>query len=190
VNRVALRPHVLAVDDAPFEKRQAAPVPIVAVMMEGADLVECVALAEFAVDGDDATGFLSGWLGRLRALASAQAVLLGGITIAGLGVVDAAALASALAKPVLVVTRKEPDDHQLAAALGAAGLTHRVPIVERSPRARHVDDGLFVAQAGTGPEEAAQLVRATRRKANLPEPLRVAHMIGRALVLGESRGRV
>jgi len=184
------RPHVLGVDDAPFEKRQQAPVPIVAVMMEGADLVESVAVSSFAVDGDDATGFLAGWLGSLRSRASLQAVLLGGITMAGLGVVDVAQLARRLDTPVLVATRREPSDAQLAEALGAAGLEQRVPIVERSPRATRVLDGLFVAQAGTTEDEAARLVRATLRKANLPEPLRVAHLIGRALVLGESRGRV
>lgn len=184
------RPHVLGVDDAPFEKRQQAPVPIVAVMMEGADLVESVAVSSFAVDGDDATGFLAGWLGGLRSLASVQAVLLGGITMAGLGVVDVAQLARRLDAPVLVATRREPSDAQLAQALSAAGLHERIPIVERSPRAMRVVDGLFVAQAGTTQDEAARLVRSTLRKANLPEPLRVAHLVGRALVLGESRGRV
>ena len=184
------RPHVLGVDDAPFEKRQQAPVPIVAVMMEGADLVESVAVSSFAVDGDDVTGFLAAWLGDLRSRASLQAVLLGGITMAGLGVVDVTQLARRLDTPVLVATRREPSDAQLAEALGAAGLEQRVPIVERSPRATRVLDGLFVAQAGTTEDEAARLVRATLRKANLPETLRVAHLIGRALVLGESRGRV
>lgn len=183
------RPHVLGVDDAPFEKRQQAPVPIVAVMMEGADLIESVAVSSFAVDGDDATGFLAGWLGGLRSLTSVQAVLLGGITLAGLGVVDVAELASRLETPVLVATRREPSDAQLAEALSAAGFQERIPIVERSPRATCVIDGLFLAQAGTTQEDAARLVRATLRKANLPEPLRVAHLVGRALVLGESRGR-
>ena len=121
------RPHVLGVDDAPFEKRQQAPVPIVAVMMEGADLVESVAVSSFAVDGDDATGFLAGWLGGLRSLASVQAVLLGGITLAGLGVVDVAQLARRLDTPVLVATRREPSDAQLAQALSAAGLQRTRP---------------------------------------------------------------
>jgi endonuclease V-like protein UPF0215 family len=184
------RPHLLGIDDAPFEKRQREPVPIVAVMMEGADLVESVAVSAFAVDGDDATGFLADWIGGLRALASAQAILLGGITIAGLGVVDVEELARRLTRPVLVVTRREPSDAQLAEALAAAGLADRIPILAGSPRARRVADGLFLAQAGATAEDAAHLVRAALGKAQLPEPLRVAHLVGRALVLGESRGRV
>lgn len=184
------RPHLLGVDDGPFEKRQAEPVPIVAVMMEAADLVESVAIASFPVDGDDATGFLAGWLGGLRARVSCQAVLLGGITLAGLGIVDLEALARRLALPVLAVTRRAPQDAKLVAALRAAGLGERIPLVLRAPRALQVADGLFVAQAGGSAEEAARLARASLGKASLPEPLRMAHLVARALVLGESRGRV
>lgn len=183
------RPHVLGVDDAPFEKGQAGPVPVVAVMMEGADLVEAVAVGAFAVDGDDATGYLAGWIGSLRCRASLQAVLLGGITLAGLGVIDVRELAQRLARPVLVATRRAPADADLVAALAAAGLAERIPLVTRSPRAVRLGDGLFVAQAGATDAEAARLVTACLRKAQLPEPLRVAHIVGAALVRGESRGR-
>jgi endonuclease V-like protein UPF0215 family len=183
------RPHLFGIDDAPFRKRQREPVPIVGVMMEAADLVESVAVSSFPVDGDDATGFLAGWLGGLRSLASCQALLLGGITLAGLGVVDVRALARRLDVPVLVATRREPTDARLVGALRAAGLAERVGVVERSPRAAQVVDGLFVAHAGSSAEEAARLVRASLRKASFPEPLRVAHLMARALVLGESRGR-
>ena len=158
-------------------------------MMEGADLVENVAVSSFAVDGDDATGFLADWLGRLRAAASAQALLLGGITLAGLGLVDAPALARRLRLPVLVVTRHEPENTPLLDALRSAGLAERAPIVERSPRATRVADGLFVAASGAPPDEARRLVSAGLRKANFPESLRVAHLVARALVHGESRGR-
>ncbi|MGI9592403.1 MAG: DUF99 family protein [Myxococcota bacterium] len=184
------RPHLLGIDDGPFEKHQPEAVPIVAVMMEGADLVETVAVSAFPVDGDDATGFLAAWIGGLRGLASAQALVLGGITVAGLGVVDVVELARRLDKPVLVATRRAPDDEPLTEALRSAGLDERIPIVERSPRAERMADGLFVAPAGCSAQEARHLVSACLRKASLPEPLRIAHMVARALVLGESRGRV
>ncbi len=184
------RPHLLGVDDAPFEKRQPEPVPIVAVMMEGADLVETVAVTSFAVDGEDAARHLADWLGGLRSHASAQGGVFGGITIAGLGVIDVRELAERLARPVLVVTRREPTDAQLVEALKAAGLEERIAIVERSPRAAPVGDGLFLAHAGIESHAAVELIRSAIRKSQLPEPLRIAHLIGRALVMGESRGRV
>ena len=184
------RPHVLGIDDAPFSKRQGEPVPIVAVMMEGCDLVEAVAFSSFPVDGAGATDFLADWVGGLRLRSSLQAVVLGGITIAGLGVVDIPELASRLHTPVLVATRRRPSDAELVGALHAAGLPERIPLVERAPRAVRVAEGFYLAHAGIGRAAAEAIARGTLRKARLPEPLRIAHLIGSALVTGASRGRV
>jgi len=60
------RPHLLGIDDGPFDKRRDRNALVVAVMTEGADLVEGVALTQFQVDGDDATGFLARWVRGLR----------------------------------------------------------------------------------------------------------------------------
>jgi uncharacterized protein len=184
------RPHILGIDDAPFDKRQSGRVPVVGVVMEGPDRVESVALGEFAVDGEDATEYLVSWIGGLRARPTLQAVVLGGITIAGLGIVDITALAERLALPALVVTRHNPVGSELAGALRAAGLSHRLQLLERVPRAFGAGEGLYLAHAGASRVEAERLIMATIAKSRLPEPLRLAHLIGQAIVLGESRGRV
>jgi endonuclease V-like protein UPF0215 family len=181
---------VLGIDDGPFAKRQVEPVPIVGVSMEGADLVEGVAVTSFPVDGAGATEFLARFVLGLRARAGLHAVVLGGITIAGLGIVDLSALAAALRRPVLAVGRRSSERSELARALRAAGYPDRLDLVRRAPPSFRVDDGLWVSAAGAEPEAAARLVRATLRKARVPEPLRLAHLLARALVLGESRGRV
>jgi uncharacterized protein len=186
----APRPHILGVDDAPFDKRQLGPVPIVGVVMEGADRVESVALGEFPVDGEGATEYLISWIGGLRSRPTLQAVILGGVTIAGLGIVDAAALADRLGLPVLIVTRHDPAGSELADALRAAGLSHRLALLERVPRAFGAGEGLYLAHAGVTRVEAERLVKATLAKSRLPEPLRLAHLIGQAIILRESRGRV
>jgi endonuclease V-like protein UPF0215 family len=184
------RPHVLGVDDAPFDKHQPFPVPIVGVAMEGPDVIESVAVGEFPVDGEGATEYLASWIRGLRARPMLQAVILGGITIAGLGVVDLTALADRLGLPVLAVTRRNPAGSDLADALRAAGLAHRLAVLERTPRAYGIGNGLYLAHAGASRVDAERLVAATLSKAKLPEPLRVAHLVGQAIVLRESRGRV
>ncbi len=184
------RPHVLGIDDAPFEKSQAADVPLVGVMMEGATLVEGVAVGAFPVDGAGATDYLAAWIGGQRWHAALQAVVLGGITIAGLGLIDLRALAAKLETPVLAATRHETSTERLAHALRSAGLAERLPILERTPPARRAAPGLYIASAGIEVAEAKGLVRATLGKARLPEPLRVAHLIGAALVSGASKGKV
>jgi uncharacterized protein len=186
----AARPHVLGIDDAPFDKKQSSPVPIVGVTMEGANLVEAVAIGAFPVDGEGATEYLAAWVAGLRTRPVLQAVMFGGITIAGLGLVDLPRLAELLGLPVLAVTRHDPRNSDLRQALAAAGLPHRLPLLERSPPAWQADEGIYVAHAGTKREAAGHLVGATLGKGRVPEPVRVAHLIGRALVSGESRGRV
>jgi len=186
----APRPHFCGVDDGPFEKGQPAPAPVVGVMMEGNDLVESVSIGSFPVDGDGAGEFLGEWIAAQRCHPSLQAVILGGVTLAGLGIVDVPALAARLARPVLVVNRRDPERSRLASALASAGFDDRIAVVERSPRAVRVRDGLYLAFAGVAQAEAEALLRASLAKASLPEPLRVAHLIARAVVRGESVGRV
>jgi endonuclease V-like protein UPF0215 family len=184
-----LRPHILAIDDAPFDKRQSEPVPLVAVLTEGHDLVEAVAVSSFPVDGAAATEFLAGWVGSLRCFPSVDLIVLGGITVAGLGLVDVAALADELDRPVLVVNRRDPSASRLESALRAAGLTDRIAEARRCPPAERVDDGLHLAVAGIEHTRAVTLLEASRGKAHLPEALRLAHLIAAAIVSGQSQGR-
>ena len=182
------RPHLMGIDDGPFDKRTSENAPIVGVMMEGHDLVEAVAMTRFPIDGDEAAEFLAGWIAGLRFASSLHGVLLGGITIAGLGVVDVGVLSARLNVPVLVVNRREPRDEPLADALRAAGLEARVPVVRPTPPAERVDDGLYVSATGIEPADAAELALGSRHKSRLPEPLRLAHLIGAAIASGESKG--
>jgi endonuclease V-like protein UPF0215 family len=158
-------------------------------MLEGGDLLEAVALTSFPVDGEAVTEFLAGWVSGLRLRRSLQAIALGGVTIAGLALVDVEELARALRVPVLVATRRDPTRNRVAEALEAAGLSARGALLERAPTAIHVERGLWLAWAGTHRDGALALLRASQRKAKLPEPLRVAHLIARAFTDGESRGR-
>ncbi len=187
------RPHLLGIDDGPFDKwrdRAAGrPVPLVAVMMEGSDRVEAVATAEFPVDGEGVTAFLAGWVAGLRCRPLLHGVVLGGVTLAGLAVVDPEALAARLGLPVLVVNRREPRDDALRGALEAAGLGARARLLARLPPPHPTPSGLFVAAAGIDVGRAARLVEAARGKSALPEPLRLAHLVAAAIATGESRGR-
>jgi hypothetical protein len=187
--RIAPRPHLLGIDDGPFRKHRDRETPLVAVVMEGCDLVEGVAIRSFPIDGDDVTGFLAAWIGELRFRPVLRAVVLGGVTIAGLAVVDLPRLARETGLGAIAVGRRDPRDHGVADALRAAGLADRIPALERAPAAEPAGPGLWAACAGIAPERARALLAAARRKAALPEPLRLAHLIAAAVARGSSRGR-
>jgi endonuclease V-like protein UPF0215 family len=183
------RPHVLGVDDGPFEKGVSQTVPLVGVTMEGSDLVETVAITEFPIDGEDVTGFLASWIDQMRVKPALHAILFGGVTIAGLAIIDICALSTRLGVPVVVVNRREPSNGRLIEALESAGLAERRAILERLPPAQCVDGRIYAASAGGDPTAVLDLIRATLGKSDLPEPVRLAHLIARAIVKGESRGR-
>lgn len=157
--------------------------------MEGADLVEGVALASFPIDGPGVTEFLARWIRGLRFLDTTRALVLGGVTLAGLAVVDVTGLAAALARPVLVVNRREPSDHRVRAALRAAGLAERASLLARTPVSQQMGPGLWAAFAGADAEQVRGWLEASRRKSALPEALRMAHLIAAAVARGSSRGR-
>ena len=184
-----MRPHVLGIDDGPFHKRQVHEVPIVGVMMEGAALVEGVALTTFPIDGDDVTEFLAGWIAGLRWKNALQAVVFGGATIAGLAIIDIGTLSERIAVPCISVTRRCPSNTQVLLALESAGLIERSHQLKRLPRAEAVAPNLYLAVAGTSLERAKGIVHATSIKSKLPEPLRVAHLVAAAIERGQSRGR-
>ncbi|MGH0036800.1 MAG: DUF99 family protein [Myxococcota bacterium] len=181
--------HFLGIDDGPFDKFGDDDVQLVGVMMEVPELVEFVATTRFPVDGEDVTRFLADWISGLRVRDALHGVWLGGITIAGLAVIDVEALSARIGLPVMAVNRRRPSNERLVAALRSAGLGERVATVERTPPALEVDDHLHVTAAGIDGAEAARRVRASRLKSELPEPLRLAHLIARAFATGESRGR-
>lgn len=180
----------MGIDDGPFVKGRDREVPVVAVMMEGSTLVEGVALSTFPVDGDRATERLEKWIKDMRWYESLQGIILGGITIAGLGVIEIGRLTKEVGKPVISVTREETFDEELINALRSAGLEDRIQTVEKSPPSKKVTDGLYISFAGAEFRQARHLVKSSLLKSTLPEPLRVAHLIGAALSEGESKGRV
>ena len=185
-----MRPHVLGIDDAPFTKGEDLSVPIVAVMMEGATLVDGVAVNRMKIDDPEATRFLIDWIRQMRWTPSLQGIVFGGITIAGLGLLHLPTLANELNLPILTVTRQDTHDSTLDTALIAAGLSDRLPVLNDNPASVEIDTGIFASFCGISDKEAKKLIRSTLQKSTMPEPLRVAHLIGAALVNGESKGRV
>jgi len=186
---VPARPHLIGIDDGPFEKGRDRVTPLVGVITEGADLVEGVSVREFPVDGAGLTSFLADWIAALPFRPGLHGVVVGGVTAAGLAVLDGPGLAAATGLPVLVVSRKANRSERLVGALRAAGLTDRIALIDAAPTPFQVAKGLFAAASGIRAPDARALLRASLGKSALPEPLRLAHLIATALVRGDSRGR-
>jgi endonuclease V-like protein UPF0215 family len=181
--------HVIGVDDAPFVRTHRGRVLVVAVAFAG-PTIEGVLSTRVRRDGADATRALAACIGASRYAAHTRVVLLQGIALAGFNVVDIQGLHEQLGIPVLVVARRRP---RLEAIRGA--LLDRVPggarkwgLIEKAGPMEPCA-GVMVQRAGISLEDATAVVERFAVHGNVPEPLRVAHLIAGGVTTGHSRGR-
>lgn len=201
---------VLGFDDGPFARDHRGQVLLVGVVCSRTR-VDGVVAGRIRRDGSDATREMVRVVRESQFGKSLRAVLLQGIAVGGFNVVDVHGLHEALGVPVMVVTRRSPDMAAVERALfsrdprgrpavaGAArkwALIKRAGEVERlAPSTRAAKRGdapvpkLWVQRAGLSPSEARQIVLATTLHGNLPEPLRIAHLVAGGVTTGKSRGR-
>jgi endonuclease V-like protein UPF0215 family len=175
-------------DDAPFVRRRRGDVGVAGVVCAGTRF-EGLVWGRVRQDGWNATDALARLVVGGKFLPQLHLVLLDGISFAGLNLVDLPALAAMTARPCVAVMRRPPD---LAAMERAV---RRLPAPERRLAClraageihRH---GPFVFQVAGGDPDAVgrALARLTDRGA-VPEPLRLAHLVGAAIRTGESGRR-
>lgn len=175
-------------DDAPFVRRRGAKVELAGVVCRGTRF-EGLLWGHTRKDGWGATEAMAGMLRGSKYLPQIHLVLLDGIAVGGLNVVDLPALAEAVKRPCVAVMRRRPDMAAMQRAIERlpnparrlARLRRAGPIHERPP---------FVFQVhGLGVDATADALRRLTDVGHVPEPLRLAHLIGSGVRDGESRGR-
>jgi endonuclease V-like protein UPF0215 family len=208
------RLNVIGFDDGPFARDHRGDVLLVGAVFSRTRL-DGVVSGHVRRDGADATRRMIDLVRRSQ-FAHVRAVLLQGIAVGGFNVVDVHALRGALRVPVLVIMRRQPDMAAVRRALfsdapairppvrGARrkwrlieqagtieplGVSHRALRRQRLTGVQAVDPRLWVQRVGLSLEAARDLVAATTLHGNIPEPLRVAHLIAGGIVTGKSRGR-
>lgn len=175
-------------DDAPFRRGRRGDVGVAGVVCAGTRF-EGLLWGHVRQDGWNATEALIRLLDGGKFLPQLHLVLLDGISLGGFNVVDLPRLAAALERPCLAVMRRPPDLAAVEAALRR--LPRAAARLELLRRAGPIHQrGGFVFQVqGAAPEDAAAaLARITDRGA-VPEPLRLAHLVGAAVRTGESGRR-
>jgi uncharacterized protein len=184
---------VVGFDDAPH-KRGDAEVPVVGVVMRGGLYVEAVLRTTVAGDGDDATDAIAAAVNGYRGKLGLAAILLQNLMVAGFNTVDLEALHAATGLPVVAVARGRPDLTAVRKALVEGRIPDGAAKWERIervvPHMRGLQKGkLTMTPVGLPAPEAEGLLALTTVRGLVPEPLRLAHLIGAGWVLGQSRGQ-
>lgn len=175
-------------DDAPFDRARDGHVGLAGVVCAGTRF-EGLVWGRVRRDGWNATEAVAGLLQGGKFLPQLHLVLLDGLSFGGFNLVDLEALAERLALPCVAVMRRPPDLAAVERALRRLPRPERrLALLRRAGPVHRL--GSFVFQVrGAEPEPAARALARLTDRGNVPEPLRLAHLVGAAIRTGESGRR-
>ncbi len=174
---------VLGVDDGVFVPHVPVLVPVVGVVFRGGYWIDGVMHTDILVDGFDATEKIGAMITDSPHRKQLRMIMLNGITFGGFNVVDLKALNTATGLPVIAVTREKPDLQSIHAALEHlprsqdrwSAVLNAGKVTEVSTR--NPAEKIFLHVAGVSVADAEKIVRLTSTRSNVPEALRVAHLV-------------
>lgn len=158
------------------------------VVFSAPNYVEGIVRTSVTIDGTDATDRILSLVGDSPFLDGVRAVLLDGIAVGGFNLIDLDRLHERLRRPIVTVTRRSPDFSAIHAALRKyfpRDAAARWRLVRAHPLFRlATSEGnpLYLSAVGCTRAEAATIVRRTTVRGHVPEPLRLARLVARALV--------
>lgn len=179
---------VIGFDDVPWRHRRTRAVGVVGAVCAGTRF-EGMVYGTVRRDGWRATSALEALLLQGKFLPQVHLVLLDGIALGGFNVVDLPRLARTLRRPCVAVMRKLPDLPAMERAARRLPRPEARIAVLRRAGPIHVS-GPFVYQVhGAEPREVGAALERLTDTGNVPEALRLAHLIGGALAYGQSGRR-
>ena len=178
---------VLGIDDGRFVPRTKGTVEVVGVVYRGGYWFEGVMRTEITIDGMDATDRLATMIKNSAYYGEIRVIVLDGVTFAGFNVVDINELSCRVDLPVMSVAREKPDLEEIRSAL------KNLPDFEKRWQAmlnagelfevetRNGENPVYVQTAAFLREDAVKILKRTSTRSNIPEALRVAHIIASGL---------
>ena len=178
---------VLGVDDGVFIPHSKGLVDVVGIVFRGGYWLDGVMRTEIEIDGLDATEKIASMIIKSPHYKQLRVIMLSGITFAGFNVVDIKELYNKTNLPVIALTRDPPKMEEIKQAL------ENLPEKEKRWKAilnageiievqtREGEEPIYMQIAGLERRDAEKIVKITSTRSNIPEPLRVAHIIASGL---------
>jgi hypothetical protein len=173
---------VLGVDDGPFTPHQGY-APVVGVVFRGGYWLDGVLSTRVKVDGFDAADKIAAMITDSPHYRQVRVMMLDGVTFGGFNIVNIKELYVLTKLPVIVVTRDKPDFREIHAALRNlprsaerwAAVQDAGQIFEVQTRSR--GERVYMEICGIQESDARRIVQLTSTRSNIPEALRVAHLV-------------
>ncbi len=174
---------ILGIDDGVFIPHTKNWVPIIGVVFRGGYWLDGVMHTDILVDGFDATEKISSMILDSPHYKQLSIIMLNGITFAGFNIVDMKVLNTITKLPVIAVTREKPDLISIHEALKHLSkreerwqtILNAGELSEVS--SRNKGEKIYLHVVGASLDDAVKIVKLTSTRSNVPEALRVAHLI-------------
>jgi hypothetical protein len=178
---------VIGIDDSPFDKFKDKEVLVVGTFFRGGDWLDGVLSTKVKVDGNNSTSKLISMINKCKFKPQLRAILLDGIALGGFNIVDINRLNHETRLPVIVVIRKYPDFDKIKDALKKMRKVSKYRLIEKAGKVEKIGK-IYIQIAGISLKDAEEVLKICRTRSLLPEPIRVAHLIGAGIIKGESKG--
>ncbi len=177
---------VIAIDDGSFKPRQKGKAILVAVLSRFDNRVEGILSTKVEVDGLDSTKKIIEMIKKSKFNQQANFLILDGVNFAGFNIVDLPLLSKKLGIPAIAIARKNPNFDKIEKALSNfRDKKKRTALIEKAGpvyKAKNV----FFQVSGADQKTIKAVLTKTTRYGNLPEPLRLAHLIASGISRGQS----
>jgi len=178
---------IVGIDDGFFVPHTHGKCEIVGVVFRGGYWLDGVMRTQIQIDGMDATDKIGDMIRLSPHFGQLRVIMLDGVTFAGFNVVDTSRLFEMTKLPVIALTRNKPDFKDIEKALSnleygeirlatMKGLNSIQKVVTRKG-----EGAVFMQVTGCELGVAEKIVKNTSTRSNIPEPLRVAHLIASGL---------
>jgi endonuclease V-like protein UPF0215 family len=179
---------VLGVDDGVFIPHTSGKVPVIGVVYRGGYWFDGIMSTKVTIDGLDATEKIAAMIKASPHYDQLRVAVLDGVTMAGFNIVDIKELFRKVDLPVIAVTREKPNFEEIRKALEhLPEYENKWAVIRTTGEVTEVhtrkDEGpIYMQVAGISEEDAGEILRRTSTRSNVPEALRVAHIIASGLV--------
>ena len=178
---------VLGIDDGGFRPHTEGTVDVVGVVYRGGYWLDGVMRTEVEIDGMDATEKIVSMIKSSPHYKQLRVVMSNGITLAGFNVVDIQRLFKEVDLPVIAVTREKPNLTEIKMALKNLPEHEKRWQTIRNAKemtkvyTRNDEEAVYMHVAGVSKSDAEKILKKTSTRSNIPEALRVAHIIASGL---------
>lgn len=179
---------VIGFDDAPFVRHSNKPVAVAGVVCSQTRF-EGMLWGQVRVDGWDSTDNLAQMLLNSKFYPQLHLVLLDGITMGGLNLINLSCLAQKLQLPCVAVMRKIPKLEKMKAAIYRLPHPEKRLLLLAKAGKIHVYPPFYFQVCGLSDSLTHRILHSLTDKGNVPEALRLAHLITSAVITGESGNR-